>query len=139
MGDYRLIGGSSLGSPMLSNFTALQRPSGDTYSLSTTADSGYLDLVVACTATFSGSATWVSNGDTTWNNSSNWADGHNLNGVPGTSLSRTADTASFSGSGSVTAITLDVTPSLAALSFSDSNYKLSGGSLTLRAARARPA
>ncbi len=50
--------------------------------------------------------------------------------MPGTS-SRTADTATFSGSSSVTPITLDVSPTLAALSFSGTNYTLSGGSLTL--------
>ena len=36
-----------------------------TVSLSTTVDSGYLDLVVASAATFSGSATWVSTGGST--------------------------------------------------------------------------
>ena len=45
-GDYRLMGGT-LGTPTLTNFTLPPAPVGDTISLSTTADSGYLDLVVA--------------------------------------------------------------------------------------------
>ena len=126
-GDYRLFQGSNLGSASL-NFTLPAAPQGDTYSL-TLADTGYLDLAVASAATFSGSGTWVSSSGTTWSNGSNWLDGNGQNGVPGTA-GRPADTATFSGSGSVTAITLDVNPSLAALSFSTSNYTLSGGSLT---------
>ena len=124
LGDYRLFSGN-FGSPTLANF--LLPPSGvDTYSLSTTADTGYLDLVVASAATFSGSATWVSNGSNpAWSNSGNWSDGTN-HGVPGTTLSRTTDTATFSGSDAAPAITLDVPVSLAALSFSTSNYTLSG-------------
>ena len=55
-----------------------------------------------------------------------------MHGVPGVSpWPDDLDTAAFSGSGSVTAIVLDVNPSLKALSFSGSNYALSGGSLTL--------
>jgi autotransporter-associated beta strand protein len=134
IGDYRLVGSSpsSLSGLNLGNFT-LPSFSGtnDSFTLSTTVDSGYLDLVVASAATFSGSATWVSSGGSLWSSGSNWADASSLNGVPGTSLSRTADTAAFNGSSSVTAITLDVNPSLAALSFSGSNYTLNGGTLTL--------
>ena len=131
-GDYRLFGNLGSSSSNVTGFSLPIAPTGDTYSLSTTADSGYLDLVVASTGTttFSGSATWVSSGGTTWNNSSNWQDGNKRNGVPGTA-SRPSDTAAFSGSSSVTAITLDVNPSLAALSFSNSNYTLSGDTLTL--------
>jgi fibronectin-binding autotransporter adhesin len=135
IGDYRLLGGT-LGSAGANSFIL---PSfsggGDSYSLSTTADNGFLDLVVASAATFSGSATWISNGSFLWSNSTNWTDGAQQ-GVPGTSLSRTADTATFSGSGAVTSIDLTgVNPSLAALSFTNSNanYTLSNGSLTLKA------
>ncbi len=45
-GDYRLIGGS-FGSPTLSYFDLPTAPPGLTYSLSTTADSGHIDLVVS--------------------------------------------------------------------------------------------
>ncbi len=130
-GDYRLFQGTNFGSPNLGNFT-LPAASGDVVSLSTTADNGFIDLVVASAATFSGSATWVSSSGTTWNNNSNWRDGNNQPGVPGV-LPRpvNSDTAAFSGAGSVTAISLDQPVSLAALSFSNSNYVLSGGSLTL--------
>ena len=134
IGDYRLMGGA-LGSPTLSNFT-LPAFSGtaDTYTLSTTADPGNLDLVVASAATFSGSATWIATGGgAVWSASGNWADNSSrLSGVPGTSLSRTADTAAFNGTDSAPTITLDVSPSLAALSFSGTNYTLSGsGTLTM--------
>ena len=46
VGDYRLIGGN-IGMPTLANFLLPAAPSGDIYSLSTTADTGYLDLVVS--------------------------------------------------------------------------------------------
>ena len=45
-GDYRLIGGS-FGTPTLSDFALPPAPLGLTYALSTTADSGYIDLVVS--------------------------------------------------------------------------------------------
>ncbi len=45
-GDYRLVGGS-IGSPTLANFALPAAPAGYSYSLSTTADAGFLDLVVA--------------------------------------------------------------------------------------------
>ena len=56
-----------------------------------------------------------------------------MKAAPGLFLGFTnVDTATFSGSGTVTAISLaGVNPSLKALSFSASNYSLSGGSLTL--------
>ena len=89
-----------------------------------------LDIIGAA-ATFSGSGTWLGT-TTSWSNSANWTDGANP-GVPGDG-SRPAgtDTAAFSGSGTVTAITLDTNPNLASLTFSNSSYTLSGGSLTLQ-------
>ena len=67
-----------------------------------------------------------------WKAATNWTDGGGLRGVPGVSpRPDDLDTATFSGSGSVTTIVLDVNPSLKALSFSGSNYALSSGSLTL--------
>ena len=138
IGDYRLIGGT-LGSNLNTNNFALSgysAPTNDTVALSTTADSGYLDLVVAANAaTFSGSATWAgTSGSSVWSNSGNWNDNSNgtIHGVPGISLSRTADTATFNGTDSAPTITLDVNPSLAALSFSGTNYTLTGsGVLTM--------
>ncbi len=44
-GDYRLLGGN-LGSPMLTNLLLPSPAAGLAYSLSTTADAGFLDLVV---------------------------------------------------------------------------------------------
>jgi len=142
-GDYRLIYGTSLGSPNLNNFTLPAAPSGDVCSLSTTADSvtGYLDLVVSpSAATFSGSATWAATGGTAvWSNSGNWNDSSNssVHVVPGVSPRPVnTDTATFSGPNSATTITLDVPVSLAALSFSGTNYTLTAtsGSLTMNAA-----
>jgi autotransporter-associated beta strand protein len=89
-------------------------------------------MEIVNTLPFTGSAAWVGT-SSCWSGSGNWTDGNNHPGVPGTA-SRPADTAAFSGSGSVTAITLDANPSLAALSFSGTNYTLSGGSLTMNAA-----
>ena len=129
--DYRLFGGSNFGA--YSNLV-LPQVAGDTVSLSTAVDSGYLDLVVASAGTFSGSATWVSNGSNkNWSNSGNWADqSTGAPGVPGTA-GRPADTATFSNASSATSITLDVNPSLAALTFTGTNnFAMSGsGTLTL--------
>ena len=90
---------------------------------------GYIDIV-SNAVPFNGLGTW---GGTTasWSSSTNWTDANNTHGVPGDGTRRPGtDTATFSGSGS-TAITLDVSPSLAGLSFSGTNYTLMGGSLTL--------
>ena len=46
LGDYRLIAGS-FGSLTLGNFDLPAAPPGDKYSLSTSVDRGYIDLVVA--------------------------------------------------------------------------------------------
>ena len=82
---------------------------------------------------FSGSAVWTSVLSTSWGSSSNWSDANSLHGVPGLSGSNGHDTATFSNSGSQTSVNLTgMNPSLVALSFSSSNYTLSGGSLTLQ-------
>ncbi len=100
-------------------------PSGD--SLSYTGGS----VEVVSTPPFTGFGTWI--GTTNfWNANTNWTDGVN-SGVPGNgSRSGNTDTATFSGSGTTTVITLDITPNVAALSFSGTNYTLTGGSLTLQ-------
>ena len=87
-----------------------------------------LDLVYTAPP-FSGSCTWV--GSTSWNTPANWLDGVTIsNGVPGVT-SPVPGSATFSGSGSL-AVTLDTAPiNLAALSFSNSSYTLSGNTLTL--------
>ena len=134
LGDYRLIANLGVSSTNPTGFSLPPAPGGsnETYQLSTSVDPGNLDLVVASAATFSGSATWIATGGSAvWSNSGNWTDGTN-HGIPGTSLSRTADTAAFNGTDSATSIILDVSPSLAALSFSGTNYTLSGsGTLTM--------
>ena len=136
LGDYRLIANLGGSSTNVTGFSLPAAPGGsnDAYTLSTSVNPGNLDLVVASAATFSGSATWIATGGSAvWSNSGNWADNSSrLSGVPGISLSRTADTAAFNGTDSAPTITLDVSPSLAALSFSGTNYTLSGsGTLTM--------
>ena len=136
LGDYRLIANLGGSSTNPTGFSLPVAPGGsnDAYTLSTSVDPGNLDLVVASAATFLGSATWAgTSGSAVWSNSGNWADNtSHLPGVPGTTLSRMADTATFNGTDSAPTITLDVSPSLAALSFSTTNYTLSGsGTLTM--------
>jgi len=83
---------------------------------------------------FSGSATWNSDGTThLWNTPGNWLDGGITSvGVPGVT-SPLPGSAIFSGSGSVVAIDLTgVNPNLKSLTFSNSGYTLSNGSLTLQ-------
>ena len=46
VGDYRLIGGN-FGTPVLGNFALPPAPAGESYSLSTTVEPGYIDLVVS--------------------------------------------------------------------------------------------
>ncbi len=92
---------------------------------------GSIDVTAGATV-FSGSGYWTGN-SSSWNSSGNWTDGYGHNGVPGDG-SRPAgtDAATFSGSSSVTTINLSPTnPTLSALSFSNSNYTLSSGSLTM--------
>ncbi|MEI8373060.1 MAG: autotransporter-associated beta strand repeat-containing protein [Planctomycetota bacterium] len=83
---------------------------------------------------FSGSGVWNGN-SSLWSATGNWTDsnGSGIHAAPGTFAGfANTDTATFNGSGSVTAIDLTGTsPSLKALSFSNSSYTLSGSSLTL--------
>jgi len=89
-------------------------------------------LSVVNVPTFSGSATWTGASSALWNSGDNWIDGNSFNDVPGVSPRLPGrDTANFSGSGSVAPIILDANPNLKALTFSGTNYTLSGGSLTL--------
>lgn len=97
--------------------------------------SGALELTsgsAAITGTvFSGTGIWTSTSGTNWGveGSSNWSGGAAPGTFPGFN---TTDVAVFSGSGSVTGVDLTASnPSLATISFSRSNYTLSGGSLTL--------
>ena len=133
-GTYPLIQDASLVTGGLStvpaDLTGVLAP-GESGTLSIVGNN--LDLIVSSAAAFSGSGTWVSNGASTWSSSGNWLDGAKSNGVPGLSGSTAHDTATFTNSGSVTSIDLTgVNPNLAALSFSYSNYTLTGGSLTLQ-------
>ncbi len=84
----------------------------------------------------SGNAVWTGTAGGSWDNqaSANWTDsGGTVHAAPGTFPGfANTDTATFNGSGSVTAIDLTgVNPSLNALNFSNSSYALSNGNLTL--------
>ena len=84
-------------------------------------------------SSFSGSGTWIGT-TSSWNTAANWNDVNGSNGVPGDGTRGPGvDTATFSGSGPVTAITLDISPNLAALSFNGANYTIVGpGTLTMQ-------
>ncbi len=100
-------------------------------------EGSYANVVVPYTAqATSGNAVWTSTASGSWGTqaSASWTDsGGTVHAAPGTFAGFTnTDVATFSGSGSVTAIDLTgVNPSLNALSFSNSSYTLTGGSLTL--------
>ena len=148
-GDFLVTGGTgtlfnsatSVGSRTLSGtFSAAGYYSGSV-TLNTTGEGlpGELPqnvVVPYSVQVFSGSGVWNgSSGSWGSGGSPNWDDsnGSGVQAAPGTFAGFTnTDTASFSGSGSVTAIDLTgVNPSLSALSFSNSSYTLSNGSLTL--------
>jgi autotransporter-associated beta strand protein len=115
-GDYRLFGGT-LGSPILTNFSLPAAPVGETYSLTTTADTGFIDVAVTPII-----GTWVSaNGSGSWGQGSNWTPAT----VP------TSGTATFAGAPTQPiTVTLDGNQSVGALVFSTSNgngYTLANG------------
>jgi len=95
----------------------------------------YDNVAVGYTAQVtSGIAVWTSTASGSWGTHAGWTDsGGTTHAAPGTFAGfANTDTATFNGSGSVTAIDLTGTsPSLNALSFSNSSYTLSGSSLTL--------
>ncbi len=125
LGDYRLFGGS-IGSPNLSNFT-LPTTTGESYSLSTAVDSGFLDLVVLPSG-----GTWNSNnnGNLSWTNSGSWYPTM----VPSSGTLTFAD---VPGTTAPITVTLDGPQSAGALVFnvtSSNGYTIaqgSGGALTL--------
>ncbi len=94
---------------------------------------------VATISVFSGSATWTGNlavgSSASWGSGANgnWADNNGVQAAPGTFTNfANTDSATFSGSGSVTKIDLTTAnPSLASLNFSGTNYTLTNGTLTL--------
>jgi autotransporter-associated beta strand protein len=71
-GDYRLIAYSGA-VPTLGNFVLPTAPTGVTYNLSTSADTGYIDLVVSGTYTATND-TWTQSatGTYSWNGAANW-------------------------------------------------------------------
>ncbi len=92
--------------------------------------------VIGAAASFSGSGIWVGT-TSSWGSSGNWTDAvnpSNPSGVPGDgSRGNGVDSATFSGSGTQTAIALAPTnPNLQSLALGATNYTFTGGSLTLQ-------
>ena len=71
LGDYRLFSNLGAGSSNATGFGLPPFPAGETYSLSTGVDSGYLDLVVANSIASGGS--WTQNGSGSWAAGGNWS------------------------------------------------------------------
>jgi fibronectin-binding autotransporter adhesin len=86
--DYRLIGGTLTGIT-LGNFTLPTAPVGQSYALSTSVDSGFIDLVVSAGAVGPANLSWNNAGGATpadgqtWdiNNNKNWNNGSSPNTV----------------------------------------------------------
>ena len=89
-------------------------------------------LATATVNVFSGNGVWTGTSGSPWSTAGNWTDANGVQAAPGTFAGFTnTDAATFSGSGSVTSISLNgANPSLAALNLSGSNYSLSDGTLT---------
>ena len=127
LGDYRLFEGT-LGSPTLSNFVLPTPPGGDAYSLSTSVDSGFIDLVVAAAGPVS--LTWNNTGagapsdGVTWDTTNNnWNNGSAVatysNGVAVTFNDTN------NGHYAVT-LTSTVSPGSVTVNNSSNNYTISG-------------
>ncbi|MEI8373520.1 MAG: autotransporter-associated beta strand repeat-containing protein [Planctomycetota bacterium] len=139
-GSLSFTGTSNSQTKSLSGGAGTVAASGTFYSAPmVTAESAlgdkYDNVAVGYTAQVtSGIAVWTSTASGSWGTHAGWTDsGGTTHAAPGTFAGfANTDTATFNGSGSVTAIDLTGTsPSLSALSFSNSSYTLSNGSLTL--------
>ena len=119
--DYRLIGGSVSGIN-LADFTLPTAPSGVTYSLSSSVDSGYIDLVVVGTGP--ASLTWTdSTNNHTWDAvSGNWTSG----AIYADGANVTFDDSSGAGHYAVT-LNTSVSPGSIIVNNSAGNYSISGG------------
>jgi fibronectin-binding autotransporter adhesin len=126
LGNYRLFSGT-FGSPTLSNLTLPAAPSHETYALSTTADSGFIDLVVNSSATAT-SGQWASGTGGNWSSGSNWT---------GIVPSQAGDAATFASAPGLTAngtVTLDVAETVGQVTFNHAtaSYTIAGtNTLTL--------
>ncbi len=136
---YPLIvatGGTLTGDFALSSSTV--SVDGSTYNLALQNSGGTesISATLANAATFSGSGVWNGQGGTaSWSPNTNWFDnsGNGVQAAPGVpSRAGAPDTAIFNGSDTAPAVTLDVPGiSLAAVSFSNKNYTLTGSTLTM--------
>jgi fibronectin-binding autotransporter adhesin len=124
--DYRLIGGT-IGGINLSNFSLPTAPVGQAYSLSTSVDSGYIDLVVAAGGPanltwndFSTNNLWDNGSSTNWNNGSS-----NTTFSAGSSVTFNDTNGSASGRYAVTLNTL-VSPGSVTVNNTTGNYTISG-------------
>jgi len=129
--DYRLIGGS-IGGITLGNLSLPAASGGETYALSTSVDTGYIDLVV--TGGGPVSLTWNdASADNLWNTtSSNWN-----NGSSTTTFSNGAGVTFNDNNGGNYNVTLNstVAPASVMVNNSSGNYAISGtGSISGTAA-----
>ena len=119
--DYRLFAGDG-GSPVLTNFS-LPSESGVRYTLSTTADPGYIDLVATPYLAASG-GTWTAAAGGSWYTAGNWS-------TKSPAIPCRRGTVYFPGApGAPITVTLDGQQSADALVFNVSNsngYTLAGG------------
>jgi autotransporter-associated beta strand protein len=127
LGDYRLFEGV-FGSPTLSNFVLPTPPGGDSYALSTSVDSGYIDLVVAAagppTLTWNNTGAGAPTDGVTWDTTNNnWN-----NGSAATTYSTGALVTFNDTNNSHYAVTLTstVTPGSVTVNNSLGNYTISG-------------
>ena len=126
--DYRLIGGT-IGGINLSNFNLPGAPAGQTYALSSSVDSGFIDLVVSASAAGPANLTWNdASSDNLWNTagSSNWNNGS------ATTVFHAQDNVTFNDSnGSAAgrysvALNTTVSPGSVLVSNTTGNYTISG-------------
>ncbi len=123
-GDYRLIEYAGT-APTLSNFTLPAAPAGLNYALSTSADLGYIDLVVTNSSYTAANSTWALSGGGTWNSTASW--------TPAVIPTISGDAATFGASiGNTNAtVTLDANQHVGSLTFNNSGtgvYTLANGS-----------
>ncbi|MGD0390736.1 MAG: autotransporter-associated beta strand repeat-containing protein, partial [Tepidisphaeraceae bacterium] len=131
--DYRLIGDTSSGSVVdaipLSHFTFASVPGGESYSLSTTVDTGYIDLVVV--ASGPPNLTWNNTGGSSPDDGQTWDISHSNNWNNSSAATMYTDGAlvtfndTNNGNYAVT-LSTTVSPGSVTVNNSSGNYTISG-------------
>jgi autotransporter-associated beta strand protein len=142
--NLRLLGQPDYSISGVDLFDYLTKIAALSYNPDNSGNGGYVDAIhisnrsgnqafidVTGISPFSGAGTWRGTANNHWGADANWQDPDGDPGTPGLPAS-TTDTATFSNSSLVTAISLaGANPSLAALYFSGKDYSLSDSTLTL--------